>query len=40
MAINATTHQYHLSEVKILGGFYVVDGDEREAGGIERMLKP
>lgn len=35
-SINATTHQYHLSEVST-GGFYVVDsyGDEREAGGIE-----
>jgi len=35
-SINATTHQYHLSEVST-GGFYVVDSyrDEREAGGIE-----
>ena len=35
-SINATTHQYHLSEVST-GGFYVVDSyrDEREAGGID-----
>ena len=39
-SINATTHQYHLSEVST-GGFYVVDsyGDEREAGGIEEDVE-